>query len=330
MTVLAVSACSLVYSGYDDRFASSTPASTDAQSPFVTDDGSITEITVANSEVFYTVAGDIRRVHEDGGARDVWWSGDAGNAVVSLASDGTTAISWSYGSDVSVKNRLFLGQIASSADATEIEEGAAVGDYLDEKSVAAWSLSATPANCTVCPLAHARAAQGGSITTLDLVLDGGSGDRGAVSARAIAVDSASIDVLLQPARFMRFAFDGSVECSTVGFAANAAGVAATPDGSSLFLITGTSPGQGSLARYDAHCPSPDGGVVLDSNASLVVADGSAVYWSTNDGRIFRAGFRDASGTQIGATTAAPNAIAIGAVHLYAAVGSSIFRFPKSP
>jgi hypothetical protein len=329
-----VCACSVLYGNYDDRFSKpdTSVQPTDASTAFFTASAAITHLAVASGNVFVATGGEIVQVPEDGGPASDWWFGDSGtDQVVALASNGSDTLIWSFGSQ---KNSVFVSSTDSSSAATDVDDGSAYGASVAAGADVAWSTGNATQGCTSCPVAKVRSNSGvQTILTFDASEPGRPPDAGktAIGAKAISIDEAGVDVVISSPHFLRFDLSGNVLCSSQ-FAASLDGVVAAPSGSPTFLLSGQA--EGVLSRYASMCPALDaGGVTLSSDVSLsaLISDESAVYWSSNEGDIFRADLTDDvsdSGVRLGSVTAAPTSLAVGSSWIYAAIGAQLFRFPK--
>ena len=305
----AALACTLAYSGYDDRFQ---PASEGGLVPFVTDDAGIQAVAVTKTDLFYASGSAIKRVPLDGGGATVWWSG---SSVDDLVSDGNDRIAW-------LSNSVKFVRRASASDpdaaaATTEQLGLASRFAADDTHVA-WTASGTQC-CVLADVAtwSAPAAQA-------LSMDGGKG------ATDVAIDDAGVTVFLPGVLGIgRFGFDGSKLCSHgAGVVAPSNWVhtiAAGPSGSPFFFIENTGKGSnGPLHRLASACE--DGGATLDPAASAVMTDGANVYWlSSTSLEIAPFDGGSARGVDLGGLGVA---MTRDASFVYVVVANQIFRVAK--
>jgi hypothetical protein len=325
-TIAAATACSLVYSTYDDRFHA--PLGPSDSGLLVVDESgvaAISALTVNEQGVFYGMGSSIKLVALDGGGVSIWWSGDA-SSISALATDGTTMVAWAVGAaaryaDATPSNAVMLD------DTVGLSGNVIVGD---SNHFAASVPAQHP--CPPCSTAHVLGWNGSGAQAL--VWDGDA--HASFGIDNIAIGSLGVSVMLSPGGLVRFGFDGGLACTPTGSITNLStdqlpgGLAVSPSDAYVFIIDINH----GLTRYQTDgtsCVTPTSGStpLVTGGVGAVATDSSNVYWVTQAGTLFTMPFAADAGVAMGSTLASSNyLIAVDDAAVYVAVAASIYAFQK--
>jgi hypothetical protein len=333
--VLALPACSLLYSSYDDRFAGDAATLGDASDAGPGDsatpdgagdallaevDGSIAQVAVASGSVFFSLAGgpSILTLPADGGPVTTYWTADGGH-VLALAGDGVSSLVWSFGESADITNSVWLVELDGGPPRV-VAQARALGTLVAAGGpVSAWA-SGTPTCTAACVLGGMTAAAGADASSLEVPLA-----LHPKSVRALSADPGGVDILADPPFFARFPAGGGAPCVVEGLDSVIAGLVS--DGVHTFVLDGPSRGSGSVALYDLACPAGDSGVTLDQNVALLAGMPGGAVWARPSGQVFSASYTAEAGAVVGSASASVTALAAGDGYVFAATDGRLLRFP---